>query len=197
MWSPETSPEQRRAMVAGLQQPPLAPPPAYHQTSSPTAIITDNFQGSLIQAQTTNYAVPAGPKGKAKARSRAPAKPRATTTSASKVTKTKSKKSSAPAPAVVRSIEELYAAQFDSLSHEEKCRLMLPLLQGFNPLSPCPPPCTSPSPSPEGAEPSLPIARSGQDLAMVQQAIDELGPAALGGAMRQQEALQRTQTRRR
>jgi hypothetical protein len=82
-------------------------------------------------------------------KARAPAKPRATTqrsntASANKVTKPKKataahkRNASAPTPvttAVPRPLHELQSSPFVSLTHEERCRLLLPLLQGIDPTT--------------------------------------------------------------
>ncbi|KAH9872764.1 hypothetical protein J1614_005158 [Plenodomus biglobosus] len=257
MWSPETTPEQRRELLKGRKEPPLHPGPIFqnkmaarlNNTSSPTArmateatfynnanyvpamgssaalcAITDNFHGDLLYAQCNNPPT-LGPKNKGKAKARAPAASKRTAAAATaKVTKSTPKgKSSGPSPAAMRSLEELYRAQFHTLSQEEKCHLMLPLLQGFNPETGSVVSGASPGrlatdadfayigedttdfpvlrealrSYQEPSEPLVPIARSLNDLAMVQLAAQELGPDAMGGAMRQQEALQRTQPRRR
>ncbi|KAI8940813.1 hypothetical protein NX059_002075 [Plenodomus lindquistii] len=245
-------------------------------TASPSA-------SSLIQAQLSNS--PSGGPRKGKSKARAPAKPRTsmtskrtTTTAAaaskptSKVTKSTSKRKSASPSPSVRSLQDLYTAQFGTLTHEEKCQLVLPLLQGVDPetglmtgalpgllaneadflsigkdtfnvapaqvqdgLTPEPQIQSpyadyaaaqtqmdggdnseahlvaslgnflyasqlqhdSPFASQEAFGPLLEAARGTKDRTIMQQAAQEFGSGANAGAMRQQEALQRSQPRRR
>lgn len=233
---------------------------------------------SPVQSEPSSpIATPSHVPTKGKSKARAPAKPRATAASkraaaatkpsgkVSKSTTTKrSNNASGPSPSSIRSLHELYNAQFGTLTHEEKCQLVLPLLQGFDPetgrqsatvpgslatddvfaaigadtfgephgLGQVVPydqtetvtanmsdaelqtqlgnfirdsnvdPSWSSQSQATGPQESLDTAfpAAGGDatsLTMAQQAAAELGPAELGGAMRQQAALKRSETRRR
>ncbi|KAF1850831.1 uncharacterized protein K460DRAFT_391240 [Cucurbitaria berberidis CBS 394.84] len=95
-------------------------------------------------AATPNTPTPA-PKTKTQTTKRAPAKrapAKSTPAATNKVTKatkkTHKRTTSTPSPAAngrQRSLQELYKAQFITLSKEEKARLLLPLLQGIDPVT--------------------------------------------------------------
>ncbi|CAO2649647.1 Nn.00g070320.m01.CDS01 [Neocucurbitaria sp. VM-36] len=104
-----------------------------HPTPSPAAI-------SKISTPTSKATPKSKAATKAKTPKRTPAKRTpSSTTKANKVTKkTHQRNASAPTPvarARQRSIQELYAAKFVTLSLDEKARLLLPLLQGLDPIT--------------------------------------------------------------
>ncbi|CBY01004.1 hypothetical protein IAQ61_011903 [Plenodomus lingam] len=193
----------RAAAMVAYGQPTYPPGVVFNGTSAYAPAMGSS---PLPLSTTPISSSPPGPKAKVKTRAPAPAKRTPVSTKVTKPTAAKRKSpTSSPtsfSPAAVRSLEELYAVHFDTLSHEEKCRLVIPLLHGVDSVMLG---NVTTSSSPYGSSlsgektsfPPLPRARSPRDLAMVQQAVEELGPGAVGGATRQHEALQRTDVRRR
>ncbi|KAL6708241.1 hypothetical protein ACN47E_003425 [Coniothyrium glycines] len=121
--------------------------PANGASSIPTngLHVQSTMQPSPGQIMAPSPTPPPARKTRAPAKPRAPTKSRRPTGAAtSKVTKSKATHkrhvsaparvaaSSAPAPAF-RSLAELHSAPFTTLTHEERCRLLLPLLQGVDP----------------------------------------------------------------
>ncbi|EOA89502.1 hypothetical protein ACJQWK_09202 [Exserohilum turcicum] len=73
-----------------------------------------------------------GPKPGSKSSSKPSPKPKVTKVTKKRTSATQKRTAAAPVPRE-RSIQELYNAAWDSLTQEEKGRLLLPLLQGINP----------------------------------------------------------------
>lgn len=117
MWSPGVTPEQRQAVYEREMRNPSSPAVALSLHS--TRVVNSTFASSPAAS------LPATPPPKRKAAVKKPRAPRVKKTPTPKKTSTPKE----------RTIKELWDQQFMTLDRAEKARVLLPLLQGIDPLT--------------------------------------------------------------